>query len=100
MIEIRNARNQARTTSNYFIQRERVSLLTSHIHTFIVEFESLLYRGDGSEHREPVNSAFNIGCSAKLISQHLGHSGDLILWRDDQGDHTRTIPERIALNPR
>ena len=73
--------------------------LTSH--TFMVEFESLLYRGDGSKHREPVDSAFNVGCSAKLISQHLGHSGDLVLRWDDQGYHTRAIPERrsIALNP-
>lgn len=65
--------------------------LTSH--TFMVEFESLLYRGDGSKHREPVDSAFNVGCSAKLISQHLGHSGDLVLRGDDQRDHTGSITE-------
>lgn len=63
-------------------------------HTFVVEFESLLYRGDGSEHRQSVDSALDVGSCAKLISQHLGHSGDLIFRRDDQRNHTGPITEK------
>lgn len=61
--------------------------------TFVVELESLLYGGDGAKHRQPVDSALDVGGGAEFISQHLGHSGNLILGRDDEGDHTGSIPE-------
>uniref|UniRef100_A0A0E9UJD8 Uncharacterized protein n=1 Tax=Anguilla anguilla TaxID=7936 RepID=A0A0E9UJD8_ANGAN len=44
----------------------------------VVEFESLLYRGDGSQHRKPVDSALDVGGCAKLIRQHLGNSRNLV----------------------
>lgn len=51
----------------------------------------MLYRGDGPKYREPVDSTLDVGSSSKLISQHLGNSGYLVLWRDDQRDHTGSI---------
>ena len=51
----------------------------------------MLYRGDGPEYREPVDSALDVGSGAKLISQHLGHSGNLVLRGDDKRDHTGAI---------
>ena len=45
---------------------------------FAVELESVLDRGDGPEHREPVHSGLDVGCCPVLISQHLGHTGNLI----------------------
>ena len=45
---------------------------------FAVELESVLDRGDGPEHRESVHPGLDIGRCTVLISQHLGHTGNLI----------------------
>ncbi len=59
--------------------------------TFVVQFEPLLYRCDGAQHWQPIHSTLDVGCRTKLIRQHLGNSCDLILWRNDQGNHTCPI---------
>lgn len=68
------------------------SLIKPPLLTFCVEFESLLYRSDGRQHRQPVDSGFDVGRSAKLICQHFTYSGNLVFRRDDEGNHGRTIP--------
>lgn len=52
--------------------------------TSVVEFQPLLYGGDGTENRESVDSALDVRSRAILISQHPANSGYLVLGRDDQ----------------
>ena len=54
----------------------------------------MLYRGDGPQHREPVDPGLDVGGRPVLVSQHLGDPGDLVTWGDDQGDHAGPIPSR------
>ena len=56
-----------------------------------VELQSMLYRGDRPQHRQPVDPGLDVGRRPVLVSQHLGDPGDLVTWRDDQGDHAGPI---------
>ena len=63
--------------------------------TFVVQFESLLYRCDGSKHRQSVNSTLNIRSCTEFISQHLRYSSNLILGRNYERNHACSIPGKI-----
>lgn len=60
--------------------------------TFCVEFEPLLYGGDGRQDRQSIHSGLDVGRCAELIRQHFADSCDLVFWRDDEGNHGRSIP--------
>lgn len=54
----------------------------------------MLYRGDGPEYGESVDSTLDVGSGAKFICQHFGHSRNLVLGWDDQRDHTGAITKK------
>ena len=54
-----------------------------------VELEPVLYRGDGAQDGEPVDAGLDVGGRAVLISQHLGHAGDLVTWPGGIFDYSR-----------
>ena len=73
----------------------------------VVQLETLLGRGDGSEHGETVNPGLDVGGRSILLRQHGGDPGNLILQpkvsdriailarlmhlgRDDERDHGST----------
>lgn len=56
-----------------------------------VELEPLLGGGNGGQDGETVDTRLDIGSGAELFSQHLGGARDLVLRRDDEGNHGGSI---------
>jgi len=62
---------------------------------FVVELEPLLYGRDGGQDGESVDAGFDVGGGAELVGQHLAHPGDLVLGRDDERDHRRSVAASV-----
>mmetsp|Transcript_10967 Transcript_10967/g.36026 ORF Transcript_10967/g.36026 Transcript_10967/m.36026 type:complete len:331 (+) Transcript_10967:801-1793(+) len=60
----------------------------------VVQLQPLLCRCDGAKHGLSVHSVLDVARCAKLISQHLGHTGNLILRRHNQRNHRSSVASR------
>jgi hypothetical protein len=57
----------------------------------IVQLETLLRRCDGAKDRESVDTGLDVGGSAVFFCEQLLHTWNLILGRDNEGDHACSV---------